>query len=137
MKRFLLVSAVVVFVIVAGCTSVTQSTGKTTLQFTTSPSGAEVYLDNQYSGTTPCSLSDVSVGSHTLEYRLTGYSPWKSSITVPAGTSSYFATLTPLASQTATTRPIGHCDNCPAHLRGSPAAHGNDYGEHRHPRYRG
>jgi len=105
MKRFLLVSAVVVFVIVAGCTSVTQSTGKTTLQFTTSPSGAEVYLDNQYSGTTPCSLSDVSVGSHTLEYRLTGYAPWNSSITVPAGTSSYFATLTPLASQTATTAP--------------------------------
>lgn len=107
MKRFLLVSAVVVFVIVAGCTSVTQSTGKTTLQFTTSPSGAEVYLDNQYSGTTPCSLSDVSVGSHTLEYRLTGYAPWKSSITVPAGTSSYFATLTPLASQTAATTPSG------------------------------
>ncbi len=107
MKRLLLVSAVVVLVLVAGCTSVTTSTSKTTLQFTTSPSGAEVYLDNQYSGTTPCSLSDVSVGSHTLEYRLTGYAPWKSSITVPAGTSSYFATLTPLASQAATTTPSG------------------------------
>jgi hypothetical protein len=108
MKNLLLISAVIILVLVAGCTSVTPSTtGKTTLQFTTSPSGAEVYLDNQYSGTTPCSLSDVSVGTHTLEYRLTGYSSWKSTITVPAGTSSYYASLTPLASKTATTIPSG------------------------------
>ncbi|MFA5253945.1 MAG: PEGA domain-containing protein [Methanoregula sp.] len=108
MKNLLLISAVIIVVIAAGCTSVTPSTtGKTTLQFTTSPSGAEVYLDNQYSGTTPCSLSDVSVGSHTLEYRLAGYTPGKSSISVPAGTSSYFATLTPLASLTATITPSG------------------------------
>lgn len=108
MKNLLLISAVIIVVIAAGCTSVTPSTtGKTTLQFTTSPSGAEVYLDNQYSGTTPCSLSDISVGSHTLEYRLSGYTPWKSSITVPAGPSSYYASLTPLASTTATTTPSG------------------------------
>jgi PEGA domain. len=108
MKNLFLVSAVIIFVIAAGCTATAPATtGKTTLQFTTSPSGAEVYLDNQYSGTTPCSLSDVSVGTHSLEYRLSGYSPWKSTITVPAGTSSYYASLTPLASKTGTTVPSG------------------------------
>ena len=107
MKKILLVSAVIIFVIAAGCTSVTPSAGKTTLQFTTSPSGAEVYLDNQYSGTTPCSLSDITIGTHTLEYRLAGYGSWKSTITVPAGSSSYFASLTPLATQTVTALPSG------------------------------
>ena len=54
MKRILIISALILCVIISGCTS-TQTSGKPsgTLQFSTSPEGAQIYLDNQYYGTTP------------------------------------------------------------------------------------
>ncbi|MFZ1898250.1 PEGA domain-containing protein [Methanoregula sp.] len=99
MKRILIVSALIVCVLISGCTS-TQSSGKGTLQFSTSPEGAQIYLDNQYQGTTPSTLTGVSMGAHALEFRYTGYQSWDTNITVNTATSTYYAALTPLASQT-------------------------------------
>jgi uncharacterized protein YceK len=82
-----------VSILLAGCIT-SQSAEKGTLQLTSSPAGAEIYLDNQYKGSTPSTLSDVEPGSHTLEFRLKGYKSWKSVVTVPSGTSNYFAALT-------------------------------------------
>jgi hypothetical protein len=87
---------VVVFVFLSGCLSGTDSQ-KSTISLTSSPSAAEVYLDNQYRGTTPVTIPDVTTGAHTLEYRHTGYKSWSSAITVTSGSSSYFAALTPQA----------------------------------------
>ncbi|HVP96434.1 PEGA domain-containing protein [Methanoregula sp.] len=99
MKRFFIISALIACILIAGCTT-SQTQGKGTLQFSSSPEGAQIYLDNQYDGTTPSTLSGVSAGTHTLEFRYQGYQSWTSNITVTTGTSTYYAALTPITTQT-------------------------------------
>jgi hypothetical protein len=84
-----------VSILLAGCIT-SQPAEKGTLHLTSSPSGAEIYLDNQYKGSTPSTLSEIEPGNHTLEFRLKGYKSWKSVVTVLSGTSNYFAALTAL-----------------------------------------
>jgi hypothetical protein len=79
-------------VLISGCLS-GENNGRGTLQLTSSPSGAEVYLDGQFQGSTPCTAASVEPGNHTLEYRYPGYQSWSSGITVPSGTSTFFAAL--------------------------------------------
>lgn len=92
MIREILVLALV-SILLAGCIS-SLPADKGILQLTSSPAGAEIYLDNQYRGTTPGTIDGVEYGSHTLEFRSKGYNSWKDTITVPSGTSHYFAALT-------------------------------------------
>ncbi|HSQ94069.1 MAG TPA: PEGA domain-containing protein [Methanoregula sp.] len=80
-------------ILLAGCIA-GQPAEKGTLQLTSTPAGAEVYFDNQYRGSTPSTISDVEPGNHTLEFRMNGYRSWKSVVTVPSGTSNFFAALT-------------------------------------------
>ena len=82
-------------ILLAGCIT-GEPAEKGTLQLTSSPTGAEIYLDNQYRGTTPGTISGVEPGSHTLEFRLKGYKSWKSVITVTSGTSNYVAAMSVL-----------------------------------------
>jgi len=79
-------------VLLAGCIS-GEPAEKGTLQLTSSPTGAEIYLDNQYRGTTPGTISGVEPGNHTLEFRLKGYKSWKSAITVSSGNANYVAAM--------------------------------------------
>jgi hypothetical protein len=81
-----------VSILLAGCIT-GQPAEKGTLQLTSSPAGAEIYLDNQYRGSTPGTIPGIEPGNHTLEYRLTGYENRKDIITVASGTSNYFAAL--------------------------------------------
>ena len=98
----LIIAFLVIIVLLSGCTALTG--GETaTLAFTSSPSGAEVYLDQQYRGTTPCTVSGVEPGGHALEFRLAGYDTWTSAVTVPAGESQYSAEL----SSSTGTVPVG------------------------------
>ncbi|MDP2796684.1 MAG: PEGA domain-containing protein [Methanoregula sp.] len=85
---------VIVFVLLSGCVSGPGSQ-KGTLNLTSLPSGSEIYLDNQYRGTTPVTIPDVGPGSHTLEYRRPGYDSWSTAITVTSGSSNYYAALAP------------------------------------------
>jgi uncharacterized protein YceK len=98
MFQKIVISLVIFTILMAGCTSVPGPV-KSTLQFSSSPSGAQVYLDNQLKGLTPSALTGIDPGNHTLEYRYPGYQNWRSAIAVPPGTSSYFAALTPLSGQ--------------------------------------
>lgn len=82
-------------ILLAGCIT-GEPAEKGALQLTSSPTGAEIYLDNQYRGTTPGTISGVEPGSHTLEFRLKGYKSWKSVITVTSGTSNYVAAMSVL-----------------------------------------
>jgi PEGA domain len=93
---------ILVSILLAGCIS--QPAEKGTLQLTSSPAGAEIYLDNQYRGTTPSTLSGVEYGNHTLEFRSKGFTSWKAAITVPSGTSHYFAALSAQPAEPGTDR---------------------------------
>jgi hypothetical protein len=65
-----------------------------------SPSGAEVYLDNQYRGSTPSTIEGVEPGDHTLEFRYSGYNSWSTGITVASCTSQFYASLSPVSQTT-------------------------------------
>jgi hypothetical protein len=100
MKKNMLLTTVVFILLfcafISGCTS-PQDSVKGTIQLTSSPSGAEIYLDHQFQGSTPSTIPNVVPGNHTLEFRYPGYQSWTDTISVPAGTSHFFAALTPTA----------------------------------------
>jgi len=47
-----------------------------TIDVSSSPSGASVYIDNTYVGTSPVSVEDLDVGSHKLILKKSGYSDY-------------------------------------------------------------
>ena len=53
--------------------------------FDSTPRGADVYLDGRYMGTTPLTVRAVSAGSHSVEYRMSGYDTYSTTFTVRAG----------------------------------------------------
>ena len=62
---------------------------------TSNPSGARVYLDGAYKGTTPYTITSVSVGSHTIKLTKTGYGDITKIVNVVSGgTTSVSETLT-------------------------------------------
>ena len=89
----IVISILVCCVLLSGCIS---SQEKGTLQLTSSPSGVQVYLDSQYQGSTPSTITNVEPGNHTLEFRYPGYQSWSTAILVSSGTSHYYAALTRL-----------------------------------------
>ena len=97
MVQKLVLFIVVISVLAAGCISLAPEQG--TIQFLSSPAGAQVYLDNVYHGSTPTTVVGISPGNHTLEYRSAGYETWHSAITVSPGSTTYIATLLPTAAR--------------------------------------
>jgi hypothetical protein len=69
-----------------------------TIDVSSSPSGAEVYLDNQYKGTTPVIITDVPPGEHIIELRSNGYEKWTAKgTTVEGGSSIVQVSLKPIS----------------------------------------
>jgi len=78
----------------------TPNTG--TVSVSSSPPGAQVFLDDVYMGITPVTLPSVSPGSHIVLLRNPGYSDWQATIVVQTNQNTpVSATMTPVA----TTRP--------------------------------
>jgi len=78
----------------AGCTATPPPLLKTgSVQVTSSPSGAEVYLDYEYQGTTPVTIPSVAAGSHVVEVRLTGYERWTAPVSVTTGSTATLPAL--------------------------------------------
>jgi hypothetical protein len=96
MIRYSVISILLGSILLSGCIT-SLSPEKGTLQVTSSPTGAELYIDHQFQGSTPGMIAGVEPGNHTLELRSPGYQAWSSVISVPPGTSHYFAALVPLA----------------------------------------
>jgi hypothetical protein len=71
-----------------------------------SPSGAEVLVDNVYKGVTPVTLSDISSGPHTLTLKLSGYQDSVQTITVTGGASTPVAVTMTQAAPTQTKSPL-------------------------------
>src|SRR5665647_340640 len=71
-----------------------------------SPSGAKVYLDSDYVGTTPYTIEDVSLGSHKITVSKTGYVDYIKWVTVKVdSTSSVSANLDAVAASATTNVP--------------------------------
>lgn len=67
-----------------------------TLQVSSSPSGAKVYLDGKELGETPLSNPSIPEGTHNLRVELFGYKPWQGIIEIlPAQVTNIFASLEP------------------------------------------
>ena len=58
------------------------STGGVSVQYT--PSGATVYVDGTNRGSTPCEISGLSVGSHTVKISLNGYDTVTRTVSITA-----------------------------------------------------
>lgn len=52
------------------------------LSVQSSPSGAEVYLDNEYKGITPLTLQQITTGSHTVLIKKDGYSEYSGDVNI-------------------------------------------------------
>ncbi|MDD1686145.1 PEGA domain-containing protein [Methanoregula sp.] len=94
MIRKIIILPLIFFIFLAGCVNETPAE-KGTIQFTSSPTGAQVYLDSQFRGTTPSTLTGIEPGNHTLEIRYTGYQSWSTVMTVSSGQNNVFIALTP------------------------------------------
>jgi hypothetical protein len=92
-------------VFLCGCTTTpVEKTGS--IRITSTPPGAEIYLNNEYHGTTPATLNAVPAGNHTIEIREQGYINWSTSVTVTVGsTASVSSSLVPVAGSTPTPSP--------------------------------
>lgn len=61
-----------------------------------SPSGANIYLDGVYKGTTPRTLSGIAEGRHYVDVELAGYQEWSGPVGVVANQQAHIsASLTP------------------------------------------
>jgi hypothetical protein len=105
MLQKIAICLLVLGVFLCGCTApLPEKTGSITI--TSSPSGAEVYLDTEYHGTTPNTLNAVPAGNHTVEVRERGYKTWSQAITVASGsTASFSPSLVPVAASIPTNAP--------------------------------
>ncbi len=73
-----------------------------------SPTGAEMYLDETFYGETPGIIRAIPPGLHNLTVTLPGYTPWSAMIQVQPGQATQVtATLTPLPVVTPTTAGTG------------------------------
>ncbi|MCQ8893805.1 MAG: PEGA domain-containing protein [Methanolinea sp.] len=72
-----------------------QTTGL--LRVTSSPSGADVYVDDIYRGYTPMTVGSLSAGRHSVRLKLAGYQDYTQNVDVPAGNEAYLsASLSPV-----------------------------------------
>jgi hypothetical protein len=59
-----------------------------TLNITTTPSGAQVYIDDSFIGISPATLTGILPGTHNLSFVKEGFEPSSRIVTVTAGTTT-------------------------------------------------
>lgn len=114
-------------IVLAGCESApVQMQENGSVRILSSPAGAEVYLDGEYRGTTPATITAVPAGNHSLEVRANGYDRWTSQVTVRAGSiANVSATLNAIP---VTAMPVTFAtETIPAVQRGQPEIHIDGY----------
>jgi len=125
--RITTICLVVLSVFLAGCTNTPGGSTETgSVRILSVPSGAEIYLDSEYRGTTPATVTSVPAGNHTLEVRQNGYERWSAPVTVAAGSmvnisATLFAIPTTAMPVTFATAAV------PAAQRGVPEIHIDGY----------
>lgn len=96
-KIFLIFSILILLFIFSIFSANAQQLKSGSLSINSNPSGAKVYLDNDYKGETPLNLKNISTGQYSLRMSLTGYEDWTSTVVVlPILTVRISADLVPL-----------------------------------------
>jgi hypothetical protein len=85
---------------------------------TSSPSGADIYIDNVYKGLSPAVFDTVPNGNHVVLVKLDGYQDLSKSVTVTANNQTVHAALSQKTAATPTTSSPGQTSTAGA---GSPA----------------
>src|SRR5262249_26631509 len=78
-----------------------QSDPISTVEITSEPVGAEIYVDGTYNSSTPSKIQ-LNVGEHTLKVIRPGFKPWEHTVKIEAGSSKTFNAILekePLASK--------------------------------------
>jgi PEGA domain len=102
--------------LVCGCTTQTNNNDGTIITNST-PSGADVYLNNMYNGTTPNTINSVPPGDYQIELRLNNYQNYSESINLTSNEVYKFSvslipiTPTPLPAQTTMANPLPAINN--------------------------
>jgi hypothetical protein len=63
------------------------------LSVSSTPSGANVYVDNAFRGITPLTLNDITAGSHTLLLQMAGYQDYVATVQVNKGATNTVASV--------------------------------------------
>lgn len=58
------------------------------MDVSSTPSGASIYVDNTYKGTTPATVTDLDTGSHKLLLKKSGYVDWAKMVKITAGSTA-------------------------------------------------
>lgn len=75
------------------------------VEITSTPAGADVFVNNAYMGITPLIFHDVPEGTYTVDIRMDGYVPFSSSgQVIPGQTVHIIAALSPIPVPSPTTR---------------------------------
>lgn len=69
-------------------TTVSATLNKTAIYISSTPSGAGIWLDNQYKGATPFTINRVIPGSHAIKLSLNGYDDWINTVNVIQGSTT-------------------------------------------------
>lgn len=65
-----------------------QPAGTGAVSISSNPSGANIFLDNNFIGISPLTLNSISAGSHLVSFRMEGYQDYSTDALVTAGTTS-------------------------------------------------
>ena len=76
------------------------------ISVSSTPSGANVYLDNAYKGLTTLPMDGIANGNHIILVRLAGYQDWTQNVTVLGNSTSLTATLVAISNTTTTTTTV-------------------------------
>jgi hypothetical protein len=87
-------------------TSPTQVPAEGNIFISSFPSGANIYLDNQYIGLTPLTLKYVENGRHYVRVRLAGYQDWITDVVVYGDSTPLSAILIPATTMAPVTTTI-------------------------------
>lgn len=88
-------------------TTAAPAPGMGSISVSSNPSGANIYLDNEYKGLTTLNIQNIQNGNHVIKVRLAGYQDWTRDVVVFGNSQSLFATLaaTPAPTSAPTTAP--------------------------------
>jgi hypothetical protein len=81
-----IIGLVILSVVLAGCENTPVLRNESgSIRVLSSPPGAEVYLNGEYRGTTPATVTAIQAGNYSLEVRAAGYDRWTSPVMVRPG----------------------------------------------------